>query len=53
MVIRCLIDRFNLVTSKHECLDCPVAMLNVVDLGFDGRDYAKVMPSAIHGPPQL
>lgn len=53
MLVDCREKGLNLIAREDEAGIGPVWILDVVDLGRDRGNNAKVMTSASHGPPKL
>lgn len=48
-----LVDSLDLVATENNGLDCPVCVLDVVDLRCNGCDDTKVVAGSLHSPPQI
>lgn len=52
-VVGSFVDLLDLITSEHEGDNGPIAVLNVINLGCDGGDDAKVVAGTLHTPPKV
>lgn len=53
MLVGGLVDGLDFISAEDERVDCPVGMLDIVDLGGHRGHNAKVVTCAIQGPPEV
>jgi hypothetical protein len=53
VLVGSLVNGLDLVTTEDNGLDRPIRAHDVVDLGSDGSDDAKIVASSLHAPPQV
>jgi len=53
VLIGCIVDLLDFITTEDDRLDCPVVVLDVVHLCGNGCNDTEVVASPLHTPPQV